>query len=108
VPRTSIEHVLPSAWVARSASKTVWGDANACLNSHFTAQELAGKPQPDHHHWHEHATRFRWGDRGLVLIGSYGHVGPCISGPNFVDLPGKEMPEKLVLCGTGSSFTFTT
>jgi hypothetical protein len=26
---------------------------------------------------------------------------------NFVDLPGKEMPEKLVLRSTGSSFTFT-
>jgi 7,8-dihydropterin-6-yl-methyl-4-(beta-D-ribofuranosyl)aminobenzene 5'-phosphate synthase len=29
------------------------------------------------------------------------------SGQNFVDLAAKEMPEKLVLCGTGSSFTFT-
>jgi len=29
------------------------------------------------------------------------------SGQNFVDLANKEMPEKLVLCGTGSSFTFT-
>ena len=26
---------------------------------------------------------------------------------NFVDLASKKMPEKLVLCGTGSSFTFT-
>ena len=29
------------------------------------------------------------------------------SGQNFIDLAGKEIPEKLVLCGTGSSFTFT-
>jgi metal-dependent hydrolase (beta-lactamase superfamily II) len=36
------------------------------------------------------------------------HVMPMhCSGQNFVDLAGKEMPEKLVLCGTGSSFTFT-
>jgi hypothetical protein len=41
------------------------------------------------------------------LIGSCGHAGRCISGPNFVDLAGKEMPEKLVLCSTGSSSTFT-
>jgi hypothetical protein len=30
------------------------------------------------------------------------------SGQNFVDFAGKEMPEKLVFCSTGSSFTFTT
>ena len=36
------------------------------------------------------------------------HVMPMhCSGQNFVDLASKEMPEKLVLCGTGSSFTFT-
>ena len=36
------------------------------------------------------------------------HVMPMhCSGQNFVDLANKEMPEKLVLCGTGSSFTFT-
>ena len=29
------------------------------------------------------------------------------SGQNFIDLAKQEMPEKLVLCGTGSSFTFT-
>jgi 7,8-dihydropterin-6-yl-methyl-4-(beta-D-ribofuranosyl)aminobenzene 5'-phosphate synthase len=35
------------------------------------------------------------------------HVMPMhCSGQNFVDLAAKEMPEKLVLCGTGSSFTF--
>jgi metal-dependent hydrolase (beta-lactamase superfamily II) len=36
--------------------------------------ELAGKPQPDQH-WHEHATCFRLGDRGLVVISSCGHGG---------------------------------
>jgi 7,8-dihydropterin-6-yl-methyl-4-(beta-D-ribofuranosyl)aminobenzene 5'-phosphate synthase len=36
------------------------------------------------------------------------HVMPMhCSGQNFVDLAAKEMPEKLVLCGTGSSFIFT-
>jgi 7,8-dihydropterin-6-yl-methyl-4-(beta-D-ribofuranosyl)aminobenzene 5'-phosphate synthase len=36
------------------------------------------------------------------------HVMPMhCSGQNFIDLVKKEMPEKLVLCGTGSSFTFT-
>jgi 7,8-dihydropterin-6-yl-methyl-4-(beta-D-ribofuranosyl)aminobenzene 5'-phosphate synthase len=36
------------------------------------------------------------------------HVMPMhCSGQNFVDLAKQEMPEKLVLCGTGSSYTFT-
>jgi 7,8-dihydropterin-6-yl-methyl-4-(beta-D-ribofuranosyl)aminobenzene 5'-phosphate synthase len=36
------------------------------------------------------------------------HVMPMhCSGQNFVDPAKREMPEKLVLCGTGSSFTFT-
>jgi len=36
------------------------------------------------------------------------HVMPMhCSGQNVVDLAKHEMPEKLVLCGTGSSFTFT-
>jgi 7,8-dihydropterin-6-yl-methyl-4-(beta-D-ribofuranosyl)aminobenzene 5'-phosphate synthase len=35
------------------------------------------------------------------------HVMPMhCSGQNFVDLAKQEMPETLVLCGTGSSFTF--
>ena len=29
-------------------------------------------------------------------------------GQNFIDLAKQEMPEKLVLCATGSRFTFTT
>jgi hypothetical protein len=29
------------------------------------------------------------------------------SGQNFIDLAKREIPEKLVLCGTGSTFTFT-
>lgn len=29
------------------------------------------------------------------------------SGQNLIDLPKQEMPEKLALCGTGSSFIFT-
>ncbi len=157
VPRTSIEHVLPNTWVKIGIQDGVGCDAHAYMNHHFTAEELAGKPQPDQH-WHEHATCFRLGDRGLVVISSCGHAGiintlrraqqvsgvekiyalvggfhlaPApddylrqvmaelkqfdlehvmpmhCSGQNFINLAAKEMPEKLVLCGTGSSFTFT-
>jgi 7,8-dihydropterin-6-yl-methyl-4-(beta-D-ribofuranosyl)aminobenzene 5'-phosphate synthase len=36
------------------------------------------------------------------------HVLPMhCSGANFVELAKQEMPEKLVICATGSSFTFT-
>jgi 7,8-dihydropterin-6-yl-methyl-4-(beta-D-ribofuranosyl)aminobenzene 5'-phosphate synthase len=157
VPRTSIEHVLPNSWVEIGIKNGLGCDAHAYMNHHFTAEELAGKPQPDQH-WHEHATCFRLGDRGLVVISSCGHAGiintlrraqqvsgvekiyalvggfhlaPApddylsqvmaeliqldlehvmpmhCSGQNFVDLAKKEIPERLVLCGTGSSFTFT-
>jgi len=157
VPRTSIEHVLPNTWVEYGVKDGVGCDAHAYMNHHFSADELSGKPQPDQH-WHEHATCFRLGDRGLIVISSCGHAGivntlkraqevsgvekiyalvggfhlaPApedylrqvmseldkfnlehimpmhCSGQNFVDLAQKEMPEKLVLCGTGSSFTFT-
>jgi 7,8-dihydropterin-6-yl-methyl-4-(beta-D-ribofuranosyl)aminobenzene 5'-phosphate synthase len=157
IPRTSIEHVLPNTWVEIGIKNGLGCDARAYHNHHFTAEELAGKPEPDQH-WHEHATCFRLGDRGLVVISSCGHAGivntlrraqqvsgvdkiyalvggfhlaPApddylrkvmaelkkfdlehvmpmhCSGQNFVDLALQEMPEKLVLCGTGSSFTFT-
>jgi len=157
VPRTSIEHVLPNSWVAFGIKDGLGCDANAYMNHHFTPDELVGKPGPDQH-WHEHATCFRLGDRGLVVISSCGHAGivntlrraqeitgvdkiyalvggfhlaPApddylravmgelkkfdlehvlpmhCSGQNFVDLAKQEMPEKLVLCGTGSSFTFS-
>jgi 7,8-dihydropterin-6-yl-methyl-4-(beta-D-ribofuranosyl)aminobenzene 5'-phosphate synthase len=156
VPRVSIEHVLPNTWSEIGIKDGLGCDANAYKNHHFTAEELAGKPQPDQH-WHEHATCFRVGDRGLVVISSCGHGGVIstlkraqeisgvekiyalvggfhlapapedylrqvmaelnkfdlahvmpmhCSGQNFVDLAKKEMPEKLVLCGTGSTFTF--
>jgi 7,8-dihydropterin-6-yl-methyl-4-(beta-D-ribofuranosyl)aminobenzene 5'-phosphate synthase len=157
MPRTSIEHVLPNTFVEYGVKDGVGCDASAIHNHHFTAEELSGKPQPDQH-WSEHATCFRVGDRGLVVVSSCGHAGiintlkraqevsgiekiyalvggfhlaPAsddylqaimtelkkfdldhvmpmhCSGQNFVDLAAKEMPEKLVLCGTGSSFTFT-
>jgi 7,8-dihydropterin-6-yl-methyl-4-(beta-D-ribofuranosyl)aminobenzene 5'-phosphate synthase len=157
VPRTSIEHVLPNTWVEHGAQDGIGCDTGAYLDHHFTADELAGKPVPDQH-WHEHATCFRLGDRGLVVISSCGHAGiintlrraqdvsgidkiyalvggfhlaPApddylrqvmaelrkfdlahvlpmhCSGVNFVELAKQEMPEKLVLCATGSSFTFT-
>ena len=157
VPRTSIEHVLPNTWVEYGVQDGVGCDTNAYMNHHFTAEELAGKPEPDQH-WHEHAVCFHLGDRGLVVLTSCGHAGiinvlhraqqvagvdkiyarvggfhlaPApddylrqvmaelkkidlehvfpmhCSGQNFIDLAKQEMPEKLVLCATGSSFTFT-
>jgi 7,8-dihydropterin-6-yl-methyl-4-(beta-D-ribofuranosyl)aminobenzene 5'-phosphate synthase len=157
VPRTSIEHVLPNSWAAFGIKDGLGCDTNAYMNQHFTTEELAGHPVPDQH-WHEHATCFRLGDRGLVVISSCGHAGiintlhrvqeitgvdkiyalvggfhlaPApddylrkvvaelkkfdlehvlpmhCSGQNFIDLAKQEMPEKLVLCTTGSSFTFT-
>ncbi len=48
------------------------------------------------------ATCFRLGDRGLVVITSCGNGGII----NTLKRPKREMPEKLVLGGTGSSFTF--
>src|SRR5262249_61861907 len=48
--------------------------ATASTTNFFPADELAGKPQPDHH-WHEHAPCFRLGDRGLMVISSCGHGG---------------------------------
>jgi 7,8-dihydropterin-6-yl-methyl-4-(beta-D-ribofuranosyl)aminobenzene 5'-phosphate synthase len=157
VPRISLEHVLPNTWVEYGVKEGIGCDTHAYMNHHFSEVELTGKPQPDQH-WHEHATCFRLGDRGLVVISSCGHAGiintlkraqqisgvekiyalvggfhlaPApddylrqvmaelnkfslehvmpmhCSGQNFVDLAQTEMPEKLVLCGTGSSFTFT-
>ena len=157
VPRNSIEHVLPNSWVAFGVKDGLGCDTNVYMNHHFTADELAGRPVPDQH-WHEHATCFRLGDRGLVVLSSCGHAGiintltrarevtgvdkihaliggfhlapaPAdylrqvmaelkkfdidhvlpmhCSGQNFIDLAKQEMPEKLVLCGTGSSYTFT-
>jgi 7,8-dihydropterin-6-yl-methyl-4-(beta-D-ribofuranosyl)aminobenzene 5'-phosphate synthase len=157
VPRTSIEQVLPNTWVQYGVRDGLGCDANAYMNHHFTPEELAGKLMPDQH-WHEHATCFRLGDRGLVVISSCGHAGiintlrraqevtgidkiyalvggfhlaPApddylakvmaelkkfelehvmpmhCSGQNFIDLAKREIPEKLVLCGTGTSFTFT-
>ena len=156
VPRTSLEHVLPNTWVSFGTQDGVGCDPNSYSNQHFTADELSGKPQPDQH-WHEHATCFNLGDRGLVVISSCGHAGiintlrhvrditgvtkiyalvggfhlaPApddylrqvmaelkkldpehvlpmhCSGQNFIDLAKQEIPEKLVLCGTGSSFAF--
>lgn len=157
VPRTSMEHVLPNTWVEYGVKDGLGCDASAYMNHHFTAEELAGKAVPDQH-WHEHATCFRVGDRGLVVVSSCGHAGiintlkraqeitgvdkiyalvggfhlapaPAdylakvmaelkkfdlahvmpmhCSGQNFIDLAKQEIPEKLVLCSTGSSFTFT-
>lgn len=74
VPRTSFEHVLPNTWVEYGIKDGLGCDTNAYMHHHFTADELAGKPEPDQH-WHEHATCFNLGDRGLVVITSCGHAG---------------------------------
>jgi 7,8-dihydropterin-6-yl-methyl-4-(beta-D-ribofuranosyl)aminobenzene 5'-phosphate synthase len=74
VPRTSFEHVLPNTSVEYGVRDGLGCDANTYINHHFTAEEIAGKPVPDQH-WHEHATCFRLGDRGLVVISSCGHAG---------------------------------
>src|SRR5262249_35593380 len=74
VPRTSIEHVLPNNWVEFGIKDGLGCDTRAYKYHDFSAAELSGKPQPDQL-WHEHATCFRLGDRGLVVISSCGHAG---------------------------------
>ncbi|WP_216856181.1 MBL fold metallo-hydrolase [Acidisphaera sp. S103] len=158
IPRTSIEHVLPNTFVVYGEKDGVGCDTfKYDEDHHFTADELSGNPVPDQH-WHEHATCFQVGDRGLVVITSCGHAGiintlqrareitgiekilalcggfhlapasqPYLesimtelskfdiehlipmhcSGSNFVETAKREMPEKLILCTTGSKFTFT-
>ena len=157
VPRVSFERVLPNTFVVFGQKDDVGCDTVKYGDHHFTADELAGKPVPDQH-WHEHATCFQVGDRGLVVITSCGHGGiintirraqdvtgvekihalvggfhlaPAppdyvdtvmgdlkklpidhlipmhCSGNNFLEAAKREMPEKLVLCTTGSRFTFT-
>jgi 7,8-dihydropterin-6-yl-methyl-4-(beta-D-ribofuranosyl)aminobenzene 5'-phosphate synthase len=157
VPRTSIEHVLPNTWVEYGAQNGLGCDTKAYMDHHFAPEEVAGSPVPDQH-WHEHATCFKVGDRGLVVLSSCSHCGiintlkraqevsgvekiyalvggfhlaPALadylakvmaelkkfdiahvmpmhcSGQNFIDLAKQEIPEKLVLCGTGSSYTFS-
>lgn len=157
VPRDSIEHVLPNTFVVFGEKDGVGCDTIKYGDHHFTAEELAGTPVPDQR-WHEHATCFQVGDRGLVVITSCGHGGiintvrraqaitgvekihalcggfhlapasqPYLdsimselkklpidhlipmhcSGSNFLEAAKREMPEKLVLCTTGSKFTFT-
>lgn len=157
VPRTSIEHVLPNTYVVYGQKDGVGCSTIKYGDHHFTAEELSGQPQPDQH-WHEHATCFQVGDRGLVVITSCGHAGiintllraqeitginkihalcggfhlapaPAdyldlivgqlktfdidhiipmhCSGSNFLEAAKREMPEKLILCTTGSRFTFS-
>jgi 7,8-dihydropterin-6-yl-methyl-4-(beta-D-ribofuranosyl)aminobenzene 5'-phosphate synthase len=158
VPRVSGERVLPNTFVVYGQKDGVGCDTVKYGDDHhFTADELAGKPMPDQH-WHEHATCFQVGDRGLVVITSCGHGGiintiqraqditgiekihalcggfhlaPAspeyldtimtdlkklpidhlipmhCSGGNFLEAAKREMPEKLILCTTGSRFTFS-
>ena len=157
VPRDSIERVLPNTFVVFGEKDSVGCNFSNYGDHHFTAEELAGTPVPDQH-WHEHATCYKVGDRGLVVITSCGHGGiintlrraqevtgiekihalcggfhlapaqlPYLdqimgelkkfdldhvipmhcSGSNFLDAAKREMPDKLILCTTGSKFTFS-
>jgi 7,8-dihydropterin-6-yl-methyl-4-(beta-D-ribofuranosyl)aminobenzene 5'-phosphate synthase len=157
VPRTSIERVLPNTFVVFGERKGVGCNTSRYGDHHFTAEDLAGTPVADQH-WHEHATCFQVGDRGLIVITSCGHGGiintlrraqevtgiekiyalcggfhlapaqqPYLdqivselkklnidhlipmhcSGSNFLETAKREVPDKLVLCTTGSQFTFT-
>jgi 7,8-dihydropterin-6-yl-methyl-4-(beta-D-ribofuranosyl)aminobenzene 5'-phosphate synthase len=91
VPQTSIEHVLPNTWVEFGIKDGLGCDANAYTNHHFTADELAGKPQPDQH-WHEHATCFHLGGRGLVVISSCGHAGIINTLKRAQEVSGRGLP----------------
>jgi 7,8-dihydropterin-6-yl-methyl-4-(beta-D-ribofuranosyl)aminobenzene 5'-phosphate synthase len=95
VPRTSIEHMLPNSWVRFGVQNGVGCDTDAYGNHHFTADELTGKPVPDQH-WHEHATCFRLGDRGLVVISSCGHAGIINTLRRAQEAPGVEKIYALV------------
>jgi 7,8-dihydropterin-6-yl-methyl-4-(beta-D-ribofuranosyl)aminobenzene 5'-phosphate synthase len=74
VPRVSVERVLPNSFVAFGEKDGAGCAVSAYADHHFTAEELAGTPVPDQH-LHEHATCFKVGDRGLVVITSCGHGG---------------------------------
>jgi 7,8-dihydropterin-6-yl-methyl-4-(beta-D-ribofuranosyl)aminobenzene 5'-phosphate synthase len=74
VPRISVEKVLPNTFVAFGERNGEGCDPAAYADHHFTAEELAGTPISDQH-LHEHATCFKLGDRGLVVITSCGHGG---------------------------------
>jgi 7,8-dihydropterin-6-yl-methyl-4-(beta-D-ribofuranosyl)aminobenzene 5'-phosphate synthase len=74
VPRISVEKVLPNTFVVFGEKDGGGCATSAYADHHFTAEELAGTPVPDQH-LHEHATCFKVGDRGLVVITSCGHGG---------------------------------
>ncbi len=74
VPRVSVEKVLPNTFVVFGEKNGGGCAISAYADPHFTAEELAGTPVPDQH-LHEHATCFKLGDRGLVVITSCGHAG---------------------------------
>jgi 7,8-dihydropterin-6-yl-methyl-4-(beta-D-ribofuranosyl)aminobenzene 5'-phosphate synthase len=159
IPRASIETSAPNrTFVVYGQSDGIGCNTIKYNEDHeFSADEAAGKPMPDQD-WHEHATCFQVGDRGLVVITPCGHAGILnivqraqeitgiekihalvggfhldaatpeyldgimsalktlpidhlipmhCSGSDFVQAARREMPEKLVLCTTGSRFTFT-
>jgi len=74
VPRVSVEKVLPNTFVVFGEKNGGGCATSAYADRHFTAEELAGTPVADQH-LHEHATCFKVGDRGLVVITSCGHGG---------------------------------
>jgi hypothetical protein len=46
VPCTSIEHLLPSAWVEIGIEDRLGCDANTCMNHHCTAEEHPANCSP--------------------------------------------------------------
>jgi 7,8-dihydropterin-6-yl-methyl-4-(beta-D-ribofuranosyl)aminobenzene 5'-phosphate synthase len=96
VPRVSDEHVLPNTFVVYGEKDGVGCDTVKYGDHHFTAEELAGQPVPDQH-WHEHATCFQVGDRGLVIITSCGHGGIINTVRRAREVTGVQ--KVLALCG---------
>jgi len=74
VPRISVEKVLPNTFVVFGEKDGGGCKPASYADHHFTPEELAGTPMADQH-LHEHATCFKVGDRGLVVITSCGHGG---------------------------------
>ncbi len=74
MPIISLEKVLPNTFVVFEEKDEAGCATSAYADHHFTPEELAGTPAADQH-LHEHATCFRAGNRGLVVITSCGHGG---------------------------------
>jgi hypothetical protein len=90
IKRASIEKVLPNTFVEFKIQ-----DGLGCDATHYTPAELQGKIVPDEH-IHEHATCFNVKDKGLVVIGSCGHVGIVNSVRQAQDVSGIQKVHAIV------------